>query len=286
MRDSSGEKRQAVGVKSVFILIAINAVFYFFLQNPSFNSEMCLSYFGISQFKLWQLVSYMFLHANFMHIFMNMWGLYLFGTIIAPKMGAGRFLSMYFLCGIVGGLVWTALNWQTGAYLLGASGAVFGVLMATAMLYPDQKFLLLFFPVPIKTKTLVVIYAILEVLSNAKIDQVAHIVHLAGLVTAYIFIKVLYKDQAWDPLGFLFSPKKRGAGSAKAPKGWEVHKPKPETYRNPGNDGTTDASGEAMVTQRELDKILDKISNSTVNSLSQEEHDTLKRAREQMKNRR
>jgi hypothetical protein len=227
----------------------------------------------------------MFLHGGFWHIAFNMWGLYLFGTIVAPELGSKRFLILYFISGIAGNIVWLAFNWNSFAFILGASGALFGVLMATAMLFPDKQFLMLFFPVPIKAKTLVLVYGILEIISNLSNDGIAHLAHLGGALAAYIYLKIIYKKgEIWDPLELIF-PKRSGGFSQKQPRGWTVHPDNSKNYRGTGENVNSSESSDKPVSQKELDRILDKISQSTINSLTREEHETLKRAREQMKNR-
>lgn len=287
MRDPFGEQRRSNAIKWVFVLIVINVIIYFFFQkDQTFEAEMLLSPMGIRDMKLWQVVTAMFLHGGFGHIFLNMWGLYLFGTIVAPELGTKRFLIMYFISGIAGNILWLAFNWNSYAFLLGASGAIFGILMATAMLFPDKQFLMLFFPVPIKAKTLVLVYGVIEILSNLSNDGIAHLAHLGGALAAYIFLKIIYKrGEIWDPLDFIF---KKGSGSSRqSPHGWKVHpdKSKSNHYRGTGENVDKGTSSGEPVSQKELDRILDKISQSTINSLTQEENDTLKRAREQMKNR-
>jgi hypothetical protein len=154
------------------------------------------------------------------------------------------------------------------------------------MLYPDKQFLLLFFPVPIKAKTLVFIFGAFEIISNAQNDGIAHLAHLGGAIAAYIFLKIVYKKgEIWDPLEFIFSKKGPGGFSRPSSHGWKIHPDKSKHYKGTGENVDHIASSDEPVTQKELDRILDKISQSTINSLTQEEHDTLKRAREQMKRR-
>jgi membrane associated rhomboid family serine protease len=129
----------------------------------------------------------MFLHGGFWHVLFNMWGLYLFGLVILPVLGTTRFLTLYFLSGVSGGFLWILLNWNARAVLYGASGAVFGVIMAAAMLYPTMRIQLLFPPIPMTMKTLVIAFAVIEILSELSSGRggVAHLVHLAGFISAY-----------------------------------------------------------------------------------------------------
>jgi membrane associated rhomboid family serine protease len=265
----------------VYALIAANVAFAFLADNPAIFQEMALSNFGIREMKLWQIFTAMFLHGGFWHLFINMWGLYLFGTIVAPELGVSRFLNLYFISGAAGNLLWLAFYWNTQAYIVGASGALFGVMMAVAMLYPDKEFLLLIPPVTLKTKTMVIVYALIEVFSQMMGGGagVAHLAHLGGFAAGYIYIKILYKNNCWDILDIIKGKK----GARSAPRGWSM---KSYDYQGPSEKDDDGKSGEAKpVSQRELDRILDKISERGINSLSQEEYDTLKRAREQMKDR-
>ena len=271
------ESKAKSGMNVLFSLLAITIMFLLiFPQGPIFD-ELALSSYGIKNLKLWELISYIFLHGSFFHLFVNMWGLYLFGSIIAPDLGGLKFLTLYMISGITGGLLWVLFNWNSPVPVVGASGALFGLMLATAMLYPNKEFLLLFFPFPIKTKTMVIVYALIEVISMPGGDNIAHLAHLGGFVGAYIYIKSIYgKNVAWDIFGGLGN----GAPSARtsAPRGWKVN-----TYTDVDSGGTV--NDDKPVSKAELDRILDKISENGINSLTETEHALLRKAREQMKNR-
>jgi membrane associated rhomboid family serine protease len=270
--------------KCVFILIAINVLFLItFSPGSQAYGHMALTAFGMKSLYLWQLVTSIFLHGSWTHLFVNMWGLFLFGTIIAPVMGVRRFLSLYFISGVTGNLLWLAFNWNSMAGVVGASGALFGVMIATAMLYPNKQFMLLLFPVPIKTKTLVIVYAVLEVLMELNVsDNIAHLAHLGGILGGYIYVRLALKRLiAWDPLGFIGGSK----GGAEMPHGWKFHDAKSwndEEAKDVNYDRHVKNPDEA-VTQHELDRLLDKISREGINSLTPAEMATLKKAREQMR---
>jgi hypothetical protein len=211
-----------------------------------------------------------------------MWGVYLFGSLVAPHLGTKRFLALYLISGLVGNLLWLAANWGSPYPVVGASGAVFGILLATAMLEPNQEFIMLLFPIPIKAKTMAIVYAIIEIISELSVrDNIAHLAHLGGFIGAYIFLKYTFRGSlAWDPLK-IFSSGNRPQAPRK-PKGWTVHDPQADSsYRSAGT--SSDYNPDAPVTQRQLDEILDKISHSGINSLTNEERAMLKRAREQMR---
>jgi membrane associated rhomboid family serine protease len=273
----------------VFLLIAINVI-VFFTVKPQLDlfGRLALSPMGIKEGMYWQIISSMFLHGGFWHIFSNMWGLYLFGTLVAPHLGTKRFLLMYFISGIVGNLIWLAVNWNSYTVVLGASGALFGVLIATAMIEPNREFILLLFPIPMKTKTLVAVYAVIEVLSlPQQMDNIAHLVHLGGLVGGYLYIVFFCKREVvWDPVQAFISLfyKKKFTGTKNSGSGWTVNTP-PLKFNSKSKFDFDSKDSEEPVTQKELDYLLDKVSRYGINSLSESEMATLRKAREQMRRR-
>lgn len=271
------------GKNIVFILIAINTVVYLLLPAGSrmWLYDFALSSYGLTQLKIWQLITYMFLHAGFAHIFFNMWGLYLFGSAILPILGTARFLTLYFLSGISGAILWLALNWGSNIPIVGASGAVFGVMMAAAMLYPTMRIQLLFPPIPMQMKTFVTVYAVIEIVSEFSQTRggIAHLAHLGGFISAYFYIKSVYGNRVWDMFGFLRrvkAPKTRSSSSStKLRKDWKV-------YSNPDQPPSS-PSQSSLVSQEEINRLLDKISEHGMESLTQEELETLKRASGEMR---
>lgn len=140
----------------------------------------------------WQLVTYMFMHGNFAHLFFNMYTLYVFGTVLERVWGTRKFMLYYFVTGIGAALVHIGVQWLTGDFALtvGASGAIYGILMGYAMLYPDSTLMLLLPPVSVKAKWLVLIFAGIELLLGVTGTQagVAHFAHLGGLVFGLFLI--------------------------------------------------------------------------------------------------
>lgn len=150
-------------------------------------------------FKLWQLVSYMFLHANLPHIFFNMYSLWMFGGVIERTLGRNRFLVFYFISGIGAGLCQILMQLFTAdsdlAATIGASGACYGILLAFGLFYPNQRVILLFPPIPIKAKWLVIGYAILEAyLAFNTNSNIAHFAHLGGMLFGLL---CLYNWRLW-----------------------------------------------------------------------------------------
>ncbi|RNC85786.1 MAG: rhomboid family intramembrane serine protease [Balneola sp.] len=140
-------------------------------------------------FMPWQLVTYMFLHADMSHIFFNLFALWIFGQSLENLWGTRRFLMYYFLTGIGAGIIHLIFS---GAATIGASGAVFGILLGFGMMFPDRYIILLFPPIPIKAKYFVGIYGVIELFSGlSRVESgVAHFAHLGGLVIGFILIKI------------------------------------------------------------------------------------------------
>lgn len=143
-------------------------------------------------FRVWQLVTHMFMHGGIMHIFFNMFGLYMFGRILESFWGPKRFFQFYMICGIFAGI--TQLLFSTGAdYAIGASGAVMGIFAAFAFLFPDIPLYLFFIPIPIKAKWAIPGLMALDLFGAIapQQDNIAHWAHLggaaAGLVLALIW---------------------------------------------------------------------------------------------------
>ncbi|MFI3295257.1 MAG: rhomboid family intramembrane serine protease [Rikenellaceae bacterium] len=153
-------------------------------------------------FRIWQPVSYMFLHGNFSHLFFNMFALWMFGRQIEYDLGQKKFVTYYFATGIGAALINMLVGYfmssgASGAELqslmytptVGASGAVFGLLLAFGMLHPDVRIMLLIPPVPIKAKWFVVIYGVIELLGGVRGgDNIAHFAHLGGMIFGFALL--------------------------------------------------------------------------------------------------
>jgi membrane associated rhomboid family serine protease len=148
---------------------------------------------AVSHFYIWQFATYMFLHANLLHLLFNMFVLWMFGPEVEYALGTKRFTRFYFICGIGAGLC-SVLFYSTYSLIMGASGAIFGLMVAFGMLFPERMItLLLFFvlPVNMKAKHLVLIFAGIEllfVISNVRGDFVAHFAHLGGALCGYLYM--------------------------------------------------------------------------------------------------
>ncbi len=174
------------------ILINVLMLVLTYLNNPLMSKWFALNPITFL-WKPWQLVTYMFMHGGIGHLFFNMYTLFIFGSVLENVWGTKKFLTFYFVTGIGAALVNIGVQHLTGSFALtvGASGAIYGILMGYAMLYPDSVLTLLFPPVSLKAKWFVLIFAGIELLlgiSNNPADNVAHFAHLGGLVFAFLLI--------------------------------------------------------------------------------------------------
>ncbi|MEG2613241.1 MAG: rhomboid family intramembrane serine protease, partial [Alistipes sp.] len=143
----------------VFMTTALLPVGSFLMEHGS------LFWFSNSLYHSYQFISYMFLHANFEHLFFNMFALWMFGRTLEQELGAQRFLTYYMVCGVGAALLQMLAVWASNEYyvqLLGASGAVMGLLLAFGVMHPNTPIIFIFLPIPIKAKWFVAIYAVIE----------------------------------------------------------------------------------------------------------------------------
>ena len=162
---------------------------------------------------LFQTVSYMFMHANFTHLFFNMFALWMFGRVIEYDLGSKRFLTYYLICGVGAALIQLAVNYVEISTLVaqgytrlprfttvGASGAVFGLLLAYGMLHPNNIIMLMFPPIALQAKWFVVIYGVLELMGGVASSgsNVAHFAHLGGMLFGFLLLRYWKrKNQIW-----------------------------------------------------------------------------------------
>lgn len=144
-------------------------------------------------FKPYQIFTHMFSHANLGHIFFNMFGLWMFGKILENLWGPKRFLFFYLACGLGAAFAHLAVQYITGnyAYAVGASGAVMGIFIAFGYLFPNTQLYLMFIPIPIKAKYVMIGLVALDLFGGfAQIsgDNIAHFAHLGGAITGFIIV--------------------------------------------------------------------------------------------------
>lgn len=233
-------------------IIFINAVI-FLMQFINESLEYALiSNFALipqqvlHQYKIWQLVTWLFLHADFMHMAFNMFALWMFGAALEREWGTKEFLKFYFITGIGSGIIVTLFsNYPT----IGASGAVFGIMVAFAMRFPDA---MMIFPFPIKVKYYVMGLAAFEFISTLGPQSViSHIAHFGGALIAYVYLK--YWDQFYkikNSFSGLIKKKKNSTSNMKYTKG--------------GNDKTE-------YYRQVVDELLDKINRVGYLNLTDEE---------------
>jgi membrane associated rhomboid family serine protease len=164
---------------------------------PSFNTLMGtygqLFWVGSPNYHSYQFISYMFLHGSFSHLFFNMFALWMFGRTLEYELGSRRFLIYYMVCGIGAALLQMLVAWISSEYyftMLGASGAVMGLLMAFGVMHPNEQIFIFPLPFPIKAKWFVVGYIVLELFQGwGGINAgVAHFAHVGGMLWGYLLL--------------------------------------------------------------------------------------------------
>lgn len=186
-------------------LLLLNIIVFFLSSLRPFGVDLDqvlgLHYWTADSFHWWQPVTYMFMHADFNHIFFNMFAVLMFAPVLEREWGEKKFIIYYLICGLGAALaqelVWMGMfGREIAAYpylaeqlvTIGASGAVFGILLAFGWLFPEVRMFILFIPIPIRARILVIIYAGIELLAGLgslagfSADHVAHFAHLGGMV--------------------------------------------------------------------------------------------------------
>lgn len=247
-----------------------------------------------------QFVSYMFLHANFQHIFFNMFALWMFGCVIEHTWGARHFLLYYMVCGLGAGVMqelaqlvqyyFIVADMMPGASLsdllrlsaepgiqaglsqwttIGASGAVYGILLAFGMTFPENRIYIFPLPVPIKAKWFVLIYVALELVMalSSRGDGVAHTAHLGGMLFGWLLIRYWRRRAGFRPYreggGVLTNLRRRLQRRAMG------ITPGGQADTQPESDW--DYSNRRRANQSEVDRILDKVIKSGYDSLTEDE---------------
>jgi membrane associated rhomboid family serine protease len=284
------------------LLVNILAFLATIILEPRFDLEYWggLNYFLAHDFHLYQFVTYMFLHGSFTHLFFNMFALWMFGCVVERVWGPKKFLFYYISCGVGAGLFqelaqfgqfylmaseqipefsWTMVSavahnsagllnaWTT----VGASGAIYAILLAFGMIFPEERIFIFPLPIPIKAKWFVMIYAGIELFSALSTtgDGVAHLAHLGGMVFGFFMIRYWQKHPTTGygkSQGEQFFDNLRSA--------WEKRsKKQADSGRTTTRTGNADWDYNARKQQEqaEIDHILDKIRKSGYDSLTSEE---------------
>lgn len=275
------------------------------------TSLLGLHFFKASDFHLYQLVTYMFMHGGWMHIIMNMFMLWMFGMVVENVWGPRKFIVYYIICGIGAGLCQELA--QYGQYLVqgldayqyvaaggqsismdtylnmwttvGASGAIYAVLLAFGMMFPDERMFIIPIPIPIKAKWIVIGSVVIELLSamGSSGDGVAHVAHLGGMLFGFLLIKYWQKHPYSGSGDFGMGKGEQFFNRMKD--SWERHTNhssgdyggsgkfhyRPNTENRTQRESDWDYNARKKAEQDEIDRILDKIRRSGYDSLTDEE---------------
>jgi membrane associated rhomboid family serine protease len=262
-----------------------------------------LHFFLASEFRVYQFFTYMFLHGGFTHILFNMFALWMFGSVIERVWGPKKFLFYYICCGVGAGMTQELVQYisyqmegiaayqyvsaggvqmTTDAYInlwttIGASGAVYGILLAFGMIFPNERLFIIPFPFPIKAKWLIVGYIAIELFSamSGPGDGVAHMAHLGGMLFGFLLIR--YWQHHPDSSGrygrsngmdFFDNMKRKFEESQRkrrANMDMDLEEP------DPRRESDEEYNARQRRNQEEIDAILDKIRKSGYDSLTKEE---------------
>jgi membrane associated rhomboid family serine protease len=236
--------------RAIKTLILLNVGIFFLTKLAGWNESSLRSTFGlvpadvIGQGYVWQLVTYLFLHAGLFHLLINMLMLWMFGTAVAHAWGSRAFLPYYFVCG-VGGAVITLLTSHASVHpTIGASGAVLGVVLAYGLMYPDRQ-VLLFFLIPIKMKYFIGMLVLVDLWGSAQDNGIANFAHLGGMLFGFLYLK---QDWRLTGLGRKLRAKRARLQMQRNTRRAEKRQPEPT-----------------------VDDILDKINEHGMPSLTEEE---------------
>lgn len=285
-------------------------------MNIDLNDILGLHFFLASDFRIWQFFTYMFMHGGFTHILMNMFMLWMFGMVVENVWGPRKFLFYYIVCGVGAGLCQELA--QYGTYLVeglanfesvkigttvlpmdvylnmmntvGASGAIYGVLLAFGMLFPEERMFIIPIPVPIKAKWIIMGSIVVELFSaiGTSNDGVAHLAHLGGMLFGFILIRY-WKKHPYSGYGD-FGMNRGHQFFDRMKNSWEQRGGRDTRNATNGNSGSwtnTSQSSDAnnrsdwdynarkKQQQEEVDRILDKIRKSGYDSLTKDEKQKL-----------
>ena len=264
--NSSPDEQEKSANKTIFGIICVTVLFFILVQQKDspLAASLILMPEAIRDLQLWRIVSSLLVNISGWNLFFEMFALYIFGTIITPRLGGMKILSLYLCSGIAGNLLWLAIHLNhAGSYVFGCSGAVYGIIMASAMMVPEMQMYLLFIPFPVKLRTMAVVFMLLD-LFLAGATPFA-MLDVGGFIGGYLFMRFfLRREVQWDPLDSLL---KRKPSVRQTPYEFKPQKP---------------SGDEPAIDRNEVDRILDKLSRTGINSLTPEEVAVLEKVREQM----
>ncbi len=266
------DPRNPRGYSGVTLIILAN-IFFFLLQCVFRDGtlEYMLALDATHPMQVWRLVGYQFLHGNFTHILLNMYGVWLFGRIVEGALGKSRFLSLYLFSGILGGVFFLLANSGTEAMCVGASGAEFGVMVAAAIAFPKMQFFLFFPPLPVRLWVLALVYCAIEICSlGGPLDGVAHMAHLGGALGGLLYMHRL-----------LTHTRRNATRGRRGTNPFAGGRPP----RNPSTPPPEQDFSDVTYDQAELDRILDKVSRQGFGQLTRREQSVLRKASQELKKR-
>lgn len=257
-------------ISNVALFLLIHFFALFTIQGESISPYL-MYIFALyplgSGFQIWQLFTYMFMHGDFWHLLLNMFALWMFGMDLENDWGSKRFAWYYFLCGLGAGISNLLISplFGTSGPTIGASGAVYGILLAFGMMYPNRP-IFVYFLLPIQAKYFVILYLALELYNGVTgtMDGIAHFAHLGGAAVGFLILmsgeRFAPIQRFWERTKEQFIPQKH-ATTSRYRHGEEITDAK---YFDITNEHD-------RITQERIDEILDKISQSGYQSLSEEE---------------
>ena len=251
----------------VNILILINVVAFLIDAVFGINSTFGLFYFASPLFHWYQPVTYMFMHAGVWHIFFNMFTLWMFGRTLEIAWGPKRFTAFYFICGI-GAAIVQELGQAIGLigpfdWAVGASGAIYGILLGFGMTFPNERMFVFPFPFPIKAKYFVIIFAAIELFCGAAQfsgDRTAHYAHIGGMLFGAL-VMLYWRSKMITIKGVrkmkvVYNTSEKSGNYSSA-------------YNTTNYSGVSDTTN--VTDYRKIDEILDKIRKGGYNSLTNDE---------------
>ncbi len=253
-------------------------VLKYFALNPFDAINLRMTSGAVERFAFypWQIITYMFLHGGFAHIFFNMFALWMFGMELENLWGSKKFLIYYTICGIgaAAANLFISPLFSTPGPTIGASGAIYGVLAAFGFIFPNRN-IYIYFLIPIKAKYLVILYMALEVIYLASSSQsgIAHAAHLGGAVVGFIYLLITQR-RSFN----LFDKISRWKNQQQS------YTPPMQYYQQPDRNNEVNTSYEEVKKdekkrreeeqqqiQARIDEILDKLGKGGYNSLTDEE---------------
>lgn len=284
-------------------LLIINVLMYlatitFTRFNIDLTNILGLHFFKASDFRIYQIITYMFMHGNFGHLFFNMFALWMFGNTLENLWGSKRFLLFYMVCGIGAGLCQELVQYiqyanslapystvNLGGHIVtmdtylnmmttvGASGAIYGLLLAFGMMFPNSM-IYFYFLIPIKAKWFVIGYAVIELITGLTgVDNVAHFAHLGGMLFGLLLILYWKKNPAGPNKDFRKLKDVFQSWKQKSNLKYTRYEEVKEERNVPRSD--EEYNRQRAQKERDMDAILDKVAKNGYGSLTQEEKEFL-----------